>query len=177
MDLEDVARLNADYGLLISYWRGKIVPPAEIPRRADLELMDLHAIAPRLVMIDVESDDNGQPLYKWRFSGTFLRDVIGVEMTGMYLHEVADAETARQTVEAYRSVVKRHEAHFWTRNIGIQSLDRSFVTYSRLILPLLGTGDDVEHMIGVYVFDETRAWTTTAQQQQWRFVIEQPQGG
>ena len=177
MNLDDAARIHPDFDRLISYWRRKIVPPEDIPRRTAIDLMELRVIAPRMVLIDRETGEPGSSLYKWRFSGTFLRDIIGVEMTGRYLHEVADTETLRQTIEAYDSVVNKHEANFWTRNIGIQTEDRSYISYSRLILPLLGDADEVEHMIGVYVFDESRAWTAAAEPQQWRFVVEQAHGG
>jgi len=122
-------------------------------RLAGLDLMEIYPIVPMLVLVDLEGEMTGEHRFKWRLAGTLLRNLVGVEMTGRYLDEIATPEMTVLSDETYCGILRTREPHVWRQEVAIQTTDRSYVEYDRLLLPLLGASGEAEHLIGVYAFD------------------------
>ncbi|MBO6520945.1 MAG: PAS domain-containing protein [Rhodospirillales bacterium] len=172
MDLDAVSNLNPDYRLLIEYWRERRREAALAPYFRDFELMDLYSVAARIVIVDAETSANGAPIYRWRYAGSELREFIGVELTGRYLHDTADELTARDTENIYAELARNGGHHFWERKLGLMGGERSFLRYSRLVLPLLGADDTVRHYIGLYVMPFGGAGPDAQKPETWSLLPE-----
>ncbi|MGJ3259014.1 MAG: PAS domain-containing protein [Rhodospirillales bacterium] len=173
MDLDAVAGLHDDYRTLIDFWRAKKPADKPAPCLHDVDLMDLYAIASKLVIVDIETGTGGERAYRWRFAGTALRDFIGIELTGRYLHDTADETTNRDTAAIYAEIARNGGHHYWERKLGLKDRDRSFLSYSRLILPLLGGDGTVRHFIALYVLPRRRGPQDDHKPGTWDLVPEE----
>ena len=170
MDLDAVAGLHDDYRTLIDFWRAKKPADEPAPRFRDIDLMDLYTIAARLIIVDVETGAGSDRVYRWRYAGSALRDFIGIELTGRYLHDTADAATTRDTSKIYAEIAQNGGHHYWERKLGLKDEDRSFLSYSRLILPLLGGDGAVRHFIALYVLPQQTSAREDHKPQTWDLV-------
>ena len=127
------------------------------PRLSDIELMDIYDLVPDMVLIDLEGALEGAHRFRWRLAGGNLGHVIGLEMTGRYLDEIAAPATAAEADETYCRVLKTGEWHAWRHRVDVQAADRQHLEYVRLLMPLLDETGAPRHLIGIYDFDAIRA--------------------
>ncbi|MBO6949549.1 MAG: hypothetical protein JJ855_16325 [Rhodospirillales bacterium] len=172
MTLDDVAALHSDYRILIDFWRARKPADKHAPYLRGFELMEIYPIASRLVIVDSEPTDSGVLRYRWRYAGSELRNFIGVELTRRYLHDTADEDTARVTAEIYADLARNGGHHYWERKLGLIDGARSYMGYTRLLLPLLGGDDIVRHFIGLYVLPTLRVADEDVKPQNWNLVPE-----
>ncbi len=172
MDLDAVSNLNPDYLLLVDYWQQRRPADGIAPYYRDFDLMDLYPVAARLVIVDTETDADGNFVYRWRYAGSELREFVGIELTGRYLHDTADETTSRDTADIYRDLARNGGHHFWERKLGLIGGERSFLRYSRLVLPLLASDDTVRHYIGLYVLPQRNASPDGQRPENWSLVPE-----
>lgn len=142
-------RCLADYYLMQS--KGDALPV-----RATFDMMAIYKIAERLVLIDLEGEVDGFHRFKWRYAGTGLRRLVGVEMTGRYLDDVAEPDNARMAATIYREMIETRAPHVWRHNVRVQEEDRRFLDYDRFLLPLADDQGACRHLIGVYAFDDSK---------------------
>ena len=172
MDLDDVAALHNDYRILIDFWRARKPADMLAPYLRGFELMDIYPIASRLVIVDAETADDGALRYRWRYAGSELRNFIGVELTHRYLHDTADEDTARVTAGIYADLARNGGHHYWERKLGLIDGARSYLSYTRLILPLLAGDGTVRHFIGLYVLPKRPLSSDDIKPQNWNLVPE-----
>lgn len=172
MDLDDVAALHNDYRILIDFWRARKPADKLGPYLRGFDLMDIYPIASRLVIVDTETAEDGVLQYRWRYAGSELRNFIGIELTGRCLHDTADEDTARVTAEIYADLAKNGGHHYWARKLGLIDGARSYLRYSRLLLPLLAADDTVRHFVGLYVLPTSRITGEDVKPQNWNLVPE-----
>lgn len=70
---------------LFNYWRSKC-PEGGIPRRADIDPVEIPRLMPSLLIVDIEYDPFR---VKYRLVGTRIVEMTGFEFTGKYLDEIA----------------------------------------------------------------------------------------
>ena len=133
---EDIS--NPPLRALYEYWDGKRAGRA-MPRRRDLDPLEMKEWLGRLVLVDVVDDGAD---FNYRVHGSVLSGRIGFDMTGRLLssldHAIRDAAMAE-----YREAYRRRGALFIP---GSSLLDRPHTIFDKLILPL-SEGDDVPTML------------------------------
>jgi len=127
----------------------------EPPCIGDIDLMEIYKIADRLVLIDLEGDVAGKHRFKWRLAGTALRQIVGLELTGQYLDDVAEEKTANEAGRIYCQVLTNGAPHAWRHKVMIQAMNRNYVQYDRLLLPLADEEGHLRHLIGVYSYGDS----------------------
>lgn len=138
-----------------SYWQSRHNALGGIPSLQNLDLMDIYRLAPSVVILDVIKDESPSLQFKWRFVGTKLREVFfAVELTGNFVHSHGDNKWAEKVQACYESIVATCNPHMWRCRERIFSNAREPVPYTRLLLPVTGNADTVEHIIGIYVQDQ-----------------------
>lgn len=162
---------NAPMARVDEYWWEKCAAadPGPFPRVKDINLMDLHDIADHLLLGDVVRKEGHATRYRWRFWGSKLATYFGMEMTGRFIDEGYTPDATRQITAAYDWIVANREPHFWLRRSGLAFEDQNHLAYERLIFPVLGETDEIDHLFGIITFVAPPALKVEA--------VERPVGG
>lgn len=125
---------------LMELWRN--VRGAEsLPNRGDFTLDIMTRWAPHLSIAVALPDGR----FQFRLFGTGLADVYGRDLTGSYLDELTPRDLWSVILEHYRDVVKTGEPLFAPISV---CNGRWYNEVSRLLLPLSGTNDKVNFIMG-----------------------------
>ena len=161
LSLDEVCELDPGFARLIAYWRSLTPADAMAPCCDDFDLMAVYGIAPFLALVEVVPGENEDFRFKWRFSGTGIRRILGAEITGKWVDEFVHDKTSYEKVRhSYLRVVHQVQPDFWECRIRIgssihalhDSIDPAF-DYRRLSLPLLDSaGEQVIRMVCYYSF-------------------------
>mgnify|MGYP003979458289 FL=1 len=151
---------HEDYATLFEFWRSACTSDEDCPKLRALNLMDVYLIAPRLVIIDVEGDAPDRR-FRWRYAGTGIRYLTGVEMTNRYADEMFTNHAREQCNAVYGGICDTGQPHFWHYSVSLQDSRLSYREYGRLLLPVMDDDGKVSHLICVYVdsLDLTRPET------------------
>jgi len=142
---------NPALARVLAYWKeaAQCAAPEALPRLRHIDLMDLHDIAPQLMIADIVRDQPGRLRYRWRFWGTHLAQFFGIELTGRFIDEAYTPGAAEEVSAAYGWAVENKAPHFWVRRAD----NPDHLVFERLICPLHGqTTDTVDHLFGIITF-------------------------
>lgn len=133
---------------LLEYWRNQSVGKI-IPTLKDINLMDVHDIAPNIVIRD--AIDNGSD-FRCRYYGTGIARILDNDHSGKTLVEAFEPLAARVAQERY---IKALFADGPTRVVGYVELVETVVpkTFESILLPLSGSSGNREHVLCIYDFD------------------------
>ena len=138
--------LAPDLRVALEYWRAK-KGQRLAPTRADIDPVDIAALLPRVMLVDVSTD----PLeFRYRLAGTGIVRVHGVELTHTRPRDLMPA--------AYGALVHRHYEEAVTRRAPLVHqflLERETQRcgYLRIILPLSDDGDCINRLMTVASYD------------------------
>jgi len=117
------------------------------PARSDIDPLDFQNLLPNIFLFDVIKD----PLdYRMRLVGTRIVQVMERDCTGMLFDEIYKGERALKVREDYDWVAKKMEPVYSEITAGW--MNRDFLTYYRLMLPLSSDNSDVDMMLGLTTF-------------------------
>jgi len=142
---------NSALARVLDYWNAAAdnAAPTLLPRLHHIELMDLHDIAPHLMVADVVRETQVRTRYRWRFWGTQLSQFFGIELTGRFIDEAYAPRAAEEVMGAYEWIIENRRPHYWVRRAD----NRDHLVFERLICPLLGNDTDtVDHLFGIITF-------------------------
>jgi hypothetical protein len=145
------ARLNA----VAEYWRGKRRTDGQSPFLADIDLMDIYLHAPFIFIADRVPCGNDAYEYVWRYWGTALRNLTGIEATGKPMRETHDEDAFREAEASYDSVMESGEPDYWVRQVRTVAVDRSFMSYERVVFPFRSSTGESAHVLGVAAWLKT----------------------
>jgi len=128
--------------VLLEYWVSKCAD-GRFPDRSEIEPRDIKSILPYIFI--VERLDGKESDYRFRLVGTQIVENEG-ECTGQRLSEIFGdrrryADVWRQYDESCRGVI-----HVRNENLGW--LEKAFIDYEVVLLPLCGADQDVRFLIG-----------------------------
>lgn len=136
--LTDMTALKPPLRRLHEYWQEKR-PPGRLPGRRDIDPIEIPQLMPQVALVDILRD----PLdYRYRLFGTRLVDVMGAERTGKRMREVMDPAAIAATEQLLAGLIATREPIafggrlFW--------LDKEFIRFETLILPLAADGETVD---------------------------------
>lgn len=131
---------------VLEYWKGKCRDGA-LPRRADIDPLDLRRHLPNLILIDVEHD----PLrLRYRLIGTRITQAMQRDSTGRYYGEIYAPEIVEAIHGSFRWIFANRRP---LRTFGQAFYpDRNFYDYETLNLPLSSDGTVIDMVLGGLVF-------------------------
>jgi hypothetical protein len=115
---------------LFVYWRSRC-RGGTIPRRADINPVELRSILPNLLMVDFEREPFR---VKFRLVGTRIVETTGFEFTGRYLHEIAQPDVGDAFLECYETACRSRQPVF--RRITWRFDEGGSADYDFCVLPL-----------------------------------------
>jgi hypothetical protein len=127
-----------------------------IIKAEDFDLMDVHRLAPDIMICDVDFESCRQNL---RFVGTRIVDLFGAEPTGRYLDEIDLGPYRSQQLAAFSMAVASGSAQ-WVRvcAVGVGERPNARIrpsgnsSYERLIVPLVGDDSMVVQLVSIMRF-------------------------
>jgi hypothetical protein len=148
--------LHPEFCRFLDYWKSLVPEDGTPPSRREFDLLELPDLAPRILILE-DIEQEGKIRTRYRYFGSKHREIIGRELTGLYLDEVWDRQSLDESNQLYALIREIREPHFWKRHV--EYSDAIVIGYERLICPLCNNGETVDMMIGLwrYFGDQTIA--------------------
>jgi hypothetical protein len=128
-----------DAGLagLYDYWMGLRTSLGRLPRRSEIDPLDLPTdVLPGMIILERDADQR----FWCRLAGTKMREIYGFEVTGMYLDQVMPAGPAAFRTGIYQTALDGRCAVFCRLRFSVPG--REFVASDRLYVPVLNDDTD-----------------------------------
>lgn len=139
---------------LYDYWRGRRPAdgaPLARPAWRDIQLIDIHQLAPKIMVRDVI---DGGAEFRHRYWGTDLTFAFGFDGTGLLVGDILTPESQPQILELCRTTMT---ATLPVRMRGLSYIQgKDYLSFEAIFLPLSGTGGDrapAAHLISLFDFD------------------------
>ncbi len=149
--------LHPDLQLVLDYWSDLKTTLARLPALDEIDLMDLWEVAPKLFIADFEESADQRSRFRWRYWGTGLVEYSGAELTGKYFDQTHTEEAVVEAGAVYRWVLESGEPHYWRQGVRTIDVDKTFLSYERIVLPLLNREGKPGHLLGIAVPIEAHA--------------------
>jgi hypothetical protein len=121
------------------------------PLRADLDPIDFWFAVGYVSLIDVRPGNTpASRRYFFRLDGTRQVELFGVDFTGKFLDQAADAEGTRVAELSYGAAVDQGEPQYHVREVEFHERP---IQYEAVILPLSKTGARVDMLMTVVTRD------------------------
>ncbi|HVJ40134.1 MAG TPA: PAS domain-containing protein [Dongiaceae bacterium] len=141
------AQLDRRFRQLVDYWSAKR-EAGRLPGRGQIRPEELSGLLPYLILYDIVSATEGYR-FRARLVGTHFVELLGKEISGRFLDEVAYAPRYPELHQRLVMVIETKLPDF-----GIASLnnpDRNFIQYGHLTLPLAEDGEHVDMLLGARI--------------------------
>lgn len=145
LDLEKDLPRYPDLCFVLDYWKSK-KGKRLAPTRADIDPVDIPRILPRVMLVDVETTAQGEPDFRYRLSGTGIRDVHGYDATGLRPRELTPAIYGQLIHAHYRAAV---EARQPLAHVIAMITNKKQRSYARIILPLANEEGKIDKLMTV----------------------------
>ncbi len=143
------AEADSRLARFLDYWRGKA--GAGLPRRRDIDPMEIAALLPAVFLIDVLPDADGTPAdFRFSLIGQEVLDRYG-PLRGRTLSEQMSGAELHRTLEEHRLCVTAR-LPVYVVNSERTAADGDGLLYQRLLLPLADDSDAVTSLAGIMVF-------------------------
>ena len=145
LDLKQDLPRYPDLCQALDYWeskRGGRIAPA----RADIDPVDIPRILPRIMLADVETDDAGAIDFRYRLSGTRIRDVHGYDPTASSPRALTPPIYGELIFSHYRAAVALREP---LAHVIVMVTNKKQRSYARIILPLSADGENINMLMTV----------------------------
>lgn len=128
---------------LYSYWLGKC-GDRPMPARPDIDPVEIPGLLPNLLLMDTA--DNLAD-FRFRLFGTELCKQFCEDRTGLRIGDFcARIDNQEQVFAGYwNAYTERRPDYFPNRSL---SVEKDFIRYARLLLPLSGDGETVNMILG-----------------------------
>ena len=134
---------------LLDWWHGKRGERA-MPSRAELDPIELKAILPNLLLIDVAPAPNGSGhVFSCRLAGTDLDERFGLRLTGLSLDQMPLCEARSVIQQQYETAVAEIRPVFCTHSL---MMGDRYVEYDRTVVPLSGSAGEVKALAAAVDF-------------------------
>ncbi len=144
--------IRAFYTRMMGLMRGQ-----GLPRFTDLNLMEMHRLAPDIMIIDV---DLVTCRHRLRFVGTRVVNVLGQESTGMFIDQIDIGPFRSQQLSAFNQAVASKKPQWTFVNAHLAGLPgmrpgrKLSCSYERLIVPCIDVFGKVTHLAAILQFAE-----------------------
>jgi hypothetical protein len=137
------AGVHDDLWQFLAFWRAKAA--TGLPRRRQIDPLEIARLLPRVLLLDVEADD-----FRFSLVGEEIAARYG-QIKGRSLRELMSGSDLELTLEEHRQCVSRRLPVYSQNSVQSASLgDRQ--VYQRLLTPFAGDGDAVTCLAGIMAF-------------------------
>lgn len=139
---------SAELGRLHDHWL-RIRGERKMPRREDLDPLDIPDLLPYVALIDVECAPRR---FRWRLIGTHITRAMGRDRTGNYFDEAYSGKVLDDLMAVYERVVQSRTP---IRHFGRPTFaDKAYSNYESTHLPFSESDESVDIILVGLVFLE-----------------------
>jgi len=137
------AGVHDDLWQFLAFWRARAA--ARLPRRREIDPLEIARLLPRVLLLDVEADD-----FRFSLVGEEIAARYG-QIKGRSLRELMSGPELELTLDEHRLCVSTRLPVYSQNSVHSASPgDRQI--YQRLLTPFAGDGDAVTCLAGIMVF-------------------------
>jgi hypothetical protein len=146
--LPDGANDDPAFARLHAYWRGKC-RGSLLPARADIDPLEIPPdLLPGIVLLELESQDDGRRRFRLRLFGSDVEAMTGSDETGRYYDEVTDQPGLYDKIDALLGqLIADRRPIYMAAPSGAEG--RGFLWFGRLALPLAADGKTVDMVLAL----------------------------
>jgi hypothetical protein len=144
----ETSQMREELRQLRDYWAGKCRPDGQLPRRADIDPLEMRFALGHLILTDVEP--GARPRFRHRLIGTHIVERAGYDATGRYLDEIPETELAARAADSYARVLVTKRP-VW--QILDDIVDGRSTKLELMRLPLASDGENVDMVLSAAYFD------------------------
>ena len=145
------AILHENLRLFLATWRDLHGPDGSLPKKRDLDPVNIKPLLPGLVIFEVLPQPDGAYRYRYRLLGSDHDRANKRPLTGLFLDEVHTEQEVEIVTQVYRRIIETREPHYWTRANALPN--RDVTRYQRVLAPFAGADDTVAFLIGAWVWE------------------------
>ena len=145
---------NADrrWALLLEYWNHLAQRLDRLPRRAEVDPVDLPVgLLPNIFLVDVVRADGAPPRFRFRLLGSAITARERVR-PGQYLDEYLTDKATDDMAGHYLDCLQRRVRVRHT-NLAWDHPTKEFISYHVMLLPLSSDGAVVDVVLGLAIYD------------------------
>lgn len=150
--LDWIAR-NTDrrWALLLDYWRALIDRLDRLPKRSEIDPLDLPALLPNLFLVDVVREDGAPPRYRFRLLGGAItaRETV---RPGQFLDEFEGMRDSEVILQHYADALRLH-IRLREATLAWDHPAKRYIIYEVILLPLSEDGQAVDTLLGLALYE------------------------
>lgn len=157
MNVDELLALVSDARIetLHNFW-AKARGISRYPAQDDLDLMKIPRLLPEFFIVDAEEG----PDFRYRYLGSAIDNHLGQGCTGMLFSEVRSGRVLHELLAFFSRIVENGEMGIITTRL--PSERQKWLVYRRAILPVADDHENINKVIGVFVFDSEITFSTEA---------------
>jgi hypothetical protein len=139
------------WAFLLQYWRDLVARLGRLPRRAEIDPVDLPTLLPNLFLVDVVRTDAAPPRFRFRLLGGAITNRESVR-PGQFIDDFAGMRDSERIMRHYHDAIARK---VWVRDATLawDHPTKNFMTYHALLLPLSEDGSMVDTLLGLAIYE------------------------
>jgi hypothetical protein len=145
---------NADrrWALLLQYWNHLAQRLDRLPRRAEIDPVDLPVdLLPNIFLVDVVRMDDAPPRFRFRLLGAAITARERVR-PGQYLDDYQTAKAPDDMTRHYLDCLERR-VRIRRTNLAWDHPTKEFISYHVMLLPLSSDGTVVDALLGLAIYE------------------------
>jgi hypothetical protein len=141
------------WSLLLAYWNRLAEGAGRMPRRAEIDPLDLPVeLLPNIFLVDVVRDAGlPAPRFRFRLLGTAITARETVK-PGQHLDENPPSKAIDEMTRQYLACLDR-QVSVRSTNLAWDHPTKEFITYRVMLLPLSGDGVEVDTLLGLAIYE------------------------
>jgi hypothetical protein len=136
---------------LLEYWRGLVARLGRMPKRSEIDPLEIGNLLPNLFLMDVVRADGAAPRYRFRLLGGAITDRESVR-PGQYLDDFKTMRDSDKIMRHYRNALDGRIA-IRSATLAWDHPTKEFITYHVLLLPLSEDGRVVDTILGLAIYE------------------------
>jgi hypothetical protein len=138
-----------------AHYLAEKAPHGRLPRRQDIEPVEIPELLPYLVLYDVVPQESGCPRYRTRLVGTRVVELLGDETTGKFLDDFLPIKKGAEIIGEYDRILTTKQPHYLEGRLSNRG--REHILFQRIVFPLARDGKEVDMLVMIMVGFDTRA--------------------
>jgi hypothetical protein len=139
------------WSMLLGYWRGLTERLGRLPRRAEIDPVELPTLLPNLFLADVVRVADAAPRFRFRLLGGAITARESVR-PGEFLDEYQGMRDSASITGHYRDTLAR-QIRIRSASLAWDHPTKEFITYHALLLPLSDDGETVDAILGLAIYE------------------------
>lgn len=139
------------FAILLDYWRDLAARLGRLPRRGELDPVEIATVLPHLFLVDVVRDATTPPRFRFRLLGGAITARESVR-PGQFLDDYGGMRESERIMRHYFDALDL-KVRVRSASLAWDHPTKDFITYHALLLPLSEDGAAVDTLLGLAIYE------------------------